>query len=64
MSARDYGRKKNKHLPRIFEWVKEHGGEPIIPFSGAFENAWVDLGDDADAQKKFAEEHVRPPRAR
>ncbi|GBF92492.1 obg-like ATPase [Raphidocelis subcapitata] len=57
MSVKDYQRKKNKHLPKIFEWVKEHGGDPIIPFSGAFENSWVELEDDAEAQKKFAEEH-------
>lgn len=34
MSEKDFARKKNKFLPKIFEWVKEHGGEPIIPFSG------------------------------
>lgn len=38
MSAKDYIRKKNKFLPKIFEWVQAHGGDPIIPFSGAFEN--------------------------
>jgi hypothetical protein len=37
---------------------QEHGGDPIIPFSGAFENEWVELGDDAEAQKKYAAEHV------
>jgi ribosome-binding ATPase YchF (GTP1/OBG family) len=38
VSAKDYIRKKNKWLPKIFEWVQAHGGDPIIPFSGAFEN--------------------------
>ena len=38
MSAKDYIRKKNKFLPKIFEWVQAHGADPIIPFSGAFEN--------------------------
>lgn len=56
MSARDYSRKKNKHLPKIFEWVQAHGSDPIIPFSGAFENSWIDLPDEA-AQKAFAAEH-------
>jgi len=41
-----------------------HGGDPIIPFSGAFENQWFDLQEDAEAQKKFAEEHVRSSAAR
>lgn len=57
MSVKDYLRKKNKHLPKIFEWISTHGGDPIIPFSGAFENQWFDLQEDAEAQKKFAEEH-------
>ncbi|KAI8462511.1 MAG: P-loop containing nucleoside triphosphate hydrolase protein [Monoraphidium minutum] len=56
MSVKDYARKKNKHLPKIFEWVQAHGGEPIIPFSGAFENDWFDLADEA-AQKAYAAEH-------
>jgi hypothetical protein len=36
-ARQDYIRKKNKWLPKIFEWVQEHGSDPIIPFSGAFE---------------------------
>lgn len=38
MSKKDYIRKKNKWLPKLFEWVQAHGGDPIIPFSGVFEN--------------------------
>lgn len=38
MSAKDYIRKKNKWLVKIHEWVQAHGGDPIIPFSGAYEN--------------------------
>jgi hypothetical protein len=34
----DYIRKKNKWLVKIHEWVQAHGGDPIIPFSGAYEN--------------------------
>jgi hypothetical protein len=37
-SKKDYIRKKNKFLPKIFEWVQANGGAPIIPFSGVFEN--------------------------
>lgn len=39
-------KKKSKWLPKVFEWVKNHGGEPIIPFSGAFESKLVDMPDD------------------
>ena len=31
---------------QVFEWVKNHGGEPIIPFSGVFENRLVDMPED------------------
>ncbi|SPQ18655.1 3cb7c584-45f6-48be-ada6-5ea97090e839 [Thermothielavioides terrestris] len=38
LSEKDYIRKKNKHLPKIVEWVKEHAeGDPIIPISVSFE---------------------------
>lgn len=42
MSAKDYIRKKNKWLVKIHEWVQAHGGDPIIPFSGAYENEILD----------------------
>ena len=35
--------------PQIFEWVKEHGGEPIIPFSGILESKIFDMPDDEKA---------------
>eukprot|EP00878_Enallax_costatus_P002211 GHUV01002382.1.p1 GENE.GHUV01002382.1~~GHUV01002382.1.p1 ORF type:complete len:391 (+),score=115.49 GHUV01002382.1:141-1313(+) len=50
MSAKDYIRKKNKFLPKIFEWVQAHGGDPIIPFSGAFENEYAELPEDQREQ--------------
>lgn len=38
LSEKDFIRKKNKHLPKIAEWVKEHAeGDPIIPISVSFE---------------------------
>ena len=38
LSEKDYVRKKNKHLPKIAEWVKEHAeGDPIIPLSISYE---------------------------
>lgn len=38
LSEKDYIRKKNKHLPKIAEWCKEHApGDPIIPISVCLE---------------------------
>ncbi|KAI5925304.1 putative GTP-binding protein [Camillea tinctor] len=38
LSEKDYTRKKNKHLAKIAEWMKEHAaGDPILPISVAFE---------------------------
>lgn len=38
LSEKDYIRQKNKHLPKIAEWVKEHAtGDPIIPISVSLE---------------------------
>ncbi|KAI4521016.1 hypothetical protein K525DRAFT_270242 [Schizophyllum commune Loenen D] len=38
LSEKDYARRKNKWLPKIKAWVDEHNpGDPIIPFSVAFE---------------------------
>lgn len=38
LSEKDYIRQKNKHLPKIADWVKEHAtGDPIIPLSISFE---------------------------
>jgi obg-like ATPase 1 len=38
VGLQDYIRKKNKWLIKIHEWVQANGGDPIIPFSGAYEN--------------------------
>ncbi|KAL5625560.1 hypothetical protein BROUX41_005620 [Berkeleyomyces rouxiae] len=38
LSERDYIRKKNKHLPKIAEWLKVNApGDPIIPISVSYE---------------------------
>ncbi|POR38955.1 Obg-like ATPase 1 [Tolypocladium paradoxum] len=38
LSEKDFIRKKNKHLPKIAEWIKENSaGDPIIPISVSFE---------------------------
>ncbi|MEW5302457.1 MAG: hypothetical protein WDW36_005239 [Sanguina aurantia] len=49
LSEEDFCRKKNKWLIKIHEWVKAHGGEPILPFSGIFENNIVDMPEDEKA---------------
>ncbi|OIW13913.1 hypothetical protein TanjilG_31802 [Lupinus angustifolius] len=55
MTERDYQRKKNKFLPKIHAWVQEHGGEQIIPFSGALERNLADMPPDEVA--KYSEEN-------
>ncbi|KAB8238802.1 hypothetical protein ETB97_007216 [Aspergillus alliaceus] len=38
LSERDYVRQKNKHLPKVAEWIKANSpGDPLIPFSAGFE---------------------------
>ena len=58
MTEKDYQRKKNKFLPKIHAWVQEHGGEPIIPFSGVFERNLADM-EPADAAKYCEENKVQ-----
>jgi obg-like ATPase 1 len=57
LSERDYARKKNKWLPKVFEWIQQNsGGEPLIPFSGALEAKLFDMADEEkDAYCKEAE---------
>ncbi|WRX27157.1 GTP binding domain - like 10 [Theobroma cacao] len=55
MTEKDYQRKKNKFLPKIHAWVQEHGGEPIIPFSGVFERNLVDM--ESEEAAKYCEEN-------
>ena len=53
MSQKSFIRKGHKFLPRINNWVKEHGGGQIIPMSAEFEQNIQDLKDDKDAQQAF-----------
>ncbi|KAL6770418.1 FAP204 [Auxenochlorella protothecoides x Auxenochlorella symbiontica] len=46
LSEKDYIRKKNKWLPKLFEWIQAHGGAQLIPFSGALEAKLFDMPDD------------------
>ncbi|KAI0171905.1 putative GTP-binding protein [Hypoxylon sp. FL1284] len=50
LSERDYTRKKNKHLAKIAEWMKEHAsGDPILPISVAFEERLTQFASEEEA---------------
>lgn len=49
LSEKDYIRQKNKHIPKIIEWVKTHAtGDPVIPISAAFEHRIAQLETEAE----------------
>ena len=53
LSEKDYIRQKNKHLPKIAEWVKEHAtGDPIIPISVSLEERLTRFESDAEAEEE------------
>lgn len=53
LSERDYIRRKNKHLPKIAEWIKEHAaGDPILPISVSFEERLTGFETEAEAQEE------------
>ncbi|OTA56477.1 hypothetical protein K449DRAFT_387523 [Hypoxylon sp. EC38] len=52
LSEKDYTRKKNKHLPKIAEWMKEHAaGDPILPISISFEERLTRLSEEEAAEE-------------
>jgi len=55
MNQEEFIKKKSKWLGKIKAWVDNHGGEPIVPFCGAFEAKIVEL-ETEEAKKKFCEE--------
>ncbi|KAL9617257.1 MAG: hypothetical protein Q9160_007938 [Pyrenula sp. 1 TL-2023] len=53
LSEKDYIRQKNKHLPKIMEWIKANSpGDPIIPLSVSFEERLTRLEDEAAAEEE------------
>ncbi|KAI1739575.1 P-loop containing nucleoside triphosphate hydrolase protein [Xylaria scruposa] len=53
LSEKDYTRKKNKHLAKIAEWMKEHAaGDPILPISVCFEERLTHFETDAEAEEE------------
>lgn len=53
LSEKDYIRKKNKHLPKIAEWIKEHAaGDPIIPLSVSFEERLTKFETEKEVEEE------------
>jgi len=64
LSEKDYIRKKNKHLPKVAEWLKENAaGDPIIPLSVSLEERLTRFETEEEAQeecKKLGTESALP----
>lgn len=57
MSEKSYVTKKSKWLKKVFDWINEHGGGTIIPFSVELEEAIVEATEQNDeARLKEIEE--------
>ncbi|KAK4111853.1 hypothetical protein N656DRAFT_779984 [Canariomyces notabilis] len=53
LSEKDYIRKKNKHLPKIVEWVNQNAeGDPIIPLSVSFEERLTRFATEEEAKEE------------
>jgi obg-like ATPase 1 len=53
LSERDYIRQKNKYLPKIAEWIKEHApGDSILPMSVALEERLSRFETDAEVAEE------------
>ena len=50
LSEKDYLRQKNKHLPKVMEWIKANSpGDPVIPISVSFEERLTRFETEAEA---------------
>lgn len=53
LSEKDYIRQKNKHLPKIVEWIKTNSpGDPILPLSISFEERLTRFESEAEAEEE------------
>jgi len=53
LSEKDYIRQKNKYLPKVVEWIKEHSpGDPVIPISVSFEERLTRFPSEAEAEEE------------
>lgn len=54
LSEKDYIRKKNKHLGRIMEWIKENAaGDPILPISICLEERLTRFANEEEAKAEL-----------
>jgi obg-like ATPase 1 len=51
LTEKAYVTKKSKWLPKVHAWVQEHGGDPIIPFSGSLESRIFEMPEDEKAKE-------------
>ena len=51
LTEKAYVTKKSKWLPKVHAWVQEHGGDPIIPFSGSLESRLFEMPEDEKAKE-------------
>jgi len=51
LSQKNFIRKGSKWLPKVNEWVKNHGGGQILPVSVDFEEQLFNKKDDPEAKK-------------
>lgn len=53
LSEKDYVRQKNKHLPKIAQWVKDNApGDPVIPISVAYEERLAAMTDAESVEEQ------------
>lgn len=54
MSEKDYIRKKNKHLGKVLEWIKDNAaGDPILPISICLEERLTRFETEAEANAEL-----------
>jgi obg-like ATPase 1 len=56
LDAESFKRKANKWLPKINDWVNNHGGGQIIPMSVEWEQGLWKLKEDPEGRKIYLEE--------
>lgn len=54
LTEKAFTKKKSKWLPKVHEWVQQHGGEPVLPFSGKFESKIFEMPEDE--RQKYCKE--------
>jgi len=53
LSEKDYLRQKNKYLPKVMEWLKEHAaGDPVLPISVSFEERLAQFETQAEVDEE------------